>query len=62
MLHKKYLTCISHEYKHFWQLSRLNQFTSDAMANLFLHERLKILEVYSEPIQNIRDGAFWKSG
>ena len=62
MLHKKYLTCISHVYKHFWQVSRLNQFTTGTMANLFVHERLKIQEANSEPIQNIRDGAFCKNG
>ena len=33
----------------FWQLSRLNEFAINAIANLFLYERLKIPEAYAEP-------------
>ena len=33
----------------FWQLSRLNEIAINTIANLFLHERLKIPEAYSEP-------------
>ena len=51
MLNKKYLTCISCEHKPFWQLSRLDNFTIDVIANLFVHERLKIPEAYSDPSQ-----------
>ena len=48
MLNKKYLTCIPCEHRPFWQLNRLNDFTTETIANLFVHERLKIAEAYSE--------------
>ena len=48
MLNKKYLTCIPCEHRSFWQLNRLNDFTTETIANLFVHERLKIAEAYSE--------------
>ena len=47
-LSKKYLTCISHENKPFWQLSRLNDFSFNAIANIFVQEVLKIPVAYSE--------------
>ena len=47
VLSKKYMTCIPSEYS--WQLTHLGGFTLDAIANLFIHERLKIAEAYSEP-------------
>ena len=46
---KKYLTCIPREQKTFWQLSRLYDFAINAIASLFIHERLNIPESYSEP-------------
>ena len=49
VLNKKYLTCIFREHKPFRQLSRSNDFTTDAVANLSVHERRKIPEAYSEP-------------
>ena len=48
MLSKKYLTCIHREHKPFLQLSLVDDFTIDGMANLFFLERLKVPEAYSE--------------
>ena len=59
-VHQKYLTCIPREHKSFWQLSRLNDFTINANANLFVHERLKIPRAYSEPIQTSKMKLFAK--
>ena len=42
------LTCISRKCKPFWQLSRLDDFTTNTIASLFVHERLKISEGCSE--------------
>ena len=36
------------EQKPFWQLSRLDDFTINAIVNFFIYERLKISEAYSE--------------
>ena len=44
----------------FWQLSWLYDFTINAVANLFVHERLKIPEVYSEPSQTSKIELFAK--
>ena len=49
VLSKIYLTCIPHENKPFWQLRQLDEFAINAVANLYVHERLKIPEAYSEP-------------
>ena len=49
MLSKKYLTLITRERKSLWQLRQLDDFTINAIANLFIHERLKIPEAYSKP-------------
>ena len=54
MLSKKYLTCINREHTLFWQVSRLDDFAINAIANLFFHERLKIPEVHSEPSQTFK--------
>ena len=48
-LKKKYLNCIPRERKPFWLLTGLDDFTINAIAKLFVHERLKIPEAYSEP-------------
>ena len=48
MLSKKCLACISRKHKPFLQLSRLDKFTINAIANFFVHEKMKIPEVYSE--------------
>ena len=48
VLSKKYFTCISHEHKPFWQLSRSDDFTVNAFADLFVYERFKISDAYSE--------------
>ena len=44
-------TSVLHEYKPLWSFSRLNDFTTDTVANLFALERLKIPEAYSESSQ-----------
>ena len=49
LLSKKYLICISRQRKTFWKVSRLDDFVINAIANLFVHDRLKIPEAYSEP-------------
>ena len=51
MLSKKGLTCIPREHKSFWQLHRLDDFAINANAHLFVYERLKIPEPYTEPIR-----------
>ena len=51
VLNKHYLTCIPREHKPLGQLTRLDDFTINAIANLYIHERLKILEAYSETSQ-----------
>ena len=45
------LTLIPCERKPFWQLRRLDDILINAIANLYIHERLKIPEAYSEPCQ-----------
>ena len=42
-LRKKDLTCIPREHKLFWQLSWLDDFAINAIALLFVHERLQNL-------------------
>ena len=49
VLSKKYLTLIPREHKPIWQLPRLDDFSINAIANLFINERLKIPETYLEP-------------
>ena len=49
MLSKKYLTCFPCEHKPFLQLSQLDEFVINAIANHFVHEKIKIPEAYSEP-------------
>ena len=39
------------EHRQFWQLSQLDDFSINAVANLFIPERLKIPEAHSEPSQ-----------
>ena len=58
MLSKKYIFCIPREHKPFRQLRRLNYFTIDAIANLFVQERLKISQAHSEPSQTSKMGLF----
>ena len=57
---KKYLTCIPCEHKSFRQLSWLDDSTFIAIANLFVHERLKIPEAYSEPSRTSKMELFAK--
>ena len=45
---QKVSTCVPREHKPFWNLSPLDDFTINAIANLFVHERLKIPEANSE--------------
>ena len=49
ILRKKYLTCIPRKYKPFEQLTQLDDFTTSTVVNLFVREKLKIPEAYSEP-------------
>ena len=49
MLSKKYISLIPLERKPFWQLSGVDDFTVNAITNLFFHERLKIPKAYLEP-------------
>ena len=51
MFSKKCLICIPCEHKSFWQSGQLDGFIINLVAILFLHERLKIPEAYSEPSQ-----------
>ena len=60
MFSKKNLICISREHKSFWQLSQLDDFIKNAVANLFVPERLKIPEAYSEPSQTSKIEFFAK--
>ena len=53
---KKFLTCISRKCKPFWQLSQLNDFTTIAIAKLFVHEKLNIPEACSETSQSSKTG------
>ena len=41
LLSKKYLTCIPHEHKPFWQLSWFGDLAISRKANLFVHVRLQ---------------------
>ena len=54
MLSKKYLTCIPCECKPFLQLSLLDKFVINAIANFCIHEKMKIPEAYSEPSPTFR--------
>ena len=54
VLNKKYFTCIPREHKPFLQLNRLDEFDINAIANLFVHERLKVPEAYSESSRTSR--------
>ena len=45
---QKVSTCVPCEHKPFWNLSSLDDFTINAIANLFVYERLKIPEANSE--------------
>ena len=54
VLRKKNLTCIAHEHKPFLQLSPLDEFNINTIANPFVHENMKIPETYSEPSQTSR--------
>ena len=54
VLNKTYLTCIPCEHKPFWQLSQLDDFAINIIANAFFHERLTIPEVYSKPVGHLR--------
>ena len=60
MFSKKYLICIPREHKSFWQLSQLDDFIKNTVSNLFVHERLKIPEAYSEPSQTSKIELFAK--
>ena len=57
---QKYLTCIPCENKPFWQLSQLNYFSIKTIANIFVQERLKIPEAYSEPRGTVKIELFAK--
>ena len=50
------LTGIPRKRKPFWQLSRLDDFTTNAIANLFVHERLKISGSSSETSRTSKTG------
>ena len=53
-LAKQYFACIPREHRSFWQVSRLDDFTIDAIANLFLRERLKIPEAnIQNPVEHL---------
>ena len=54
MFSKKCLTCIPRKHKSLWHLNRLTDFTINAFANLFAHERMKIPEAYSEHSQTCK--------
>ena len=62
MLSKKYLTLIPRESKLFWHLRRLDEAPINVIANLHIHERLKIPETYSEPSQKSKIELFAKIG
>ena len=53
---KKCFTCIPRKREPFWQLSWLDNFITNAIANLFIHERPKIPEVCSETSQTSKNG------
>ena len=57
---QKYLTLIPCERKPFWHLRQLEDFPINALANLYVHERLEILEAYSEPIRKSKIDLFVK--
>ena len=61
MLSKKYLTLIPRESKLFWHLRRLDEAPINVIANLYIHERLKIPETYSEPSQKSKMELFAKN-
>ena len=44
----------------FWQLRRLDYFTTNTIANFFVYERLKIPEAYSEPSRTPKMELFGK--
>ena len=48
------------EHKPLWQLNKLDDFAISTIANLFLHERPKIPEAYSESSPASKDGVFCK--
>ena len=60
MLSQKYVTFIPHEHKPIWQLSQLDDFTINATANVFVHERMKIPEANSETSQTSKMRLFAK--
>ena len=53
------LTLITLEHKSFWQLRQLDGFTINTIAKLFVYGRLKIPEVYSEPVEYLK-WSFWE--
>ena len=60
MLSKKYLTLIHRESKLFWHLRQLDEAPINVIANLYIHERLKIPKTYSEPSQKSKTELFAK--
>ena len=60
MLSKTYLTLIPRERKPFWQLRRLGDVPINAIANLYIYEKLKIPETYSEPSRKSKMELFAK--
>ena len=60
LIKQKISNFIPHKPKPFWQLSQLNDSAINAIANLFVHERLKIPEVYSECSQVFKMELFAK--
>ena len=48
---QKIIYLIPCEHRQFWQLSQLDDFSINAVANLFIPEKLKIPEAHSEPSQ-----------
>ena len=64
---KKCFTCIPCQYKPLQKLTRLDNFALNGIGNLFVCERLKLLEAYSEPSWTSKMALFakifnsWKS-
>ena len=60
MLSQKYVTFIPHEHKPFWQLSQLDDFTINATANVFVHERMIQMRQIQNPVKHLRCGFLQK--